>query len=59
MVAKHEINIHESSINQISNNTMSVRLCTVATFVKKNSSLVARIFSIDTAQVCIYLLSVF
>ena len=28
---------------------MSVMLCTVATFVKKNSSLVARIVSLDAA----------
>ena len=34
--------IQESSINQKSNNTMSVTLCTVATFVKKNC-LVARL----------------
>ena len=44
-----EINIQESSINQKSNNTMSVMLCTGATFVKKNSCLVVRIVSFDTA----------
>ena len=38
-----------SSINQKSNKTMSVMLCTGATFVKKNSCLVARIVSFDTA----------
>ena len=42
-------NIQESSMNQISSNTMSVILCTGATFVKKNSCLVARIVSFDTA----------
>ena len=31
-----EISIQESSINQKSNNTMSVMFCTGATFVKKN-----------------------
>ena len=35
---------------------MSVMLCTKATFVKKNSCLVARIILFD-ADVCIYLLS--
>ena len=36
-------------INQKSNNTMSVMLCTGATFLKKNSYLVARIVSFDAA----------
>ena len=31
-----EISIQESSVNQKSNNTMSVMFCTGATFVKKN-----------------------
>ena len=35
--------IKGSSINQKSNSTMSAMLCTGATFVKKNSCLVARI----------------
>ena len=43
-----EINIQESSINQKPNGTISVILCTGATFVKKNSCLVARTFSFDT-----------
>ena len=43
MVVQDEINIPENSINQKSNSTMSVMLCTGATFVKKNSCLVARI----------------
>ena len=38
-----------SSINKKNNNTMSVMLCTGVTFVKKNSCLVARIVSFDTA----------
>ena len=37
-----------SSNNQKPNGTMSVMLCTGATFVKKNSCLVARIVSFDT-----------
>ena len=40
MIVWNEINIQESSINQKSNNTMSVMLRTRATFVKKNSRLV-------------------
>ena len=44
-----EIIIQENGINQKSNNTMSVILFTGATFVKKNSCLVARIVSFDTA----------
>ena len=39
-----EINVQMSSINQKSNNTMSVMLCTGATFLKKK---VARIVSFD------------
>ena len=39
MIEQDEINIQEDSINQKSNNTMSVMLCTGATFVKKNSCL--------------------
>ena len=49
MVVYSEINIQENSISQKSNNTISVMLCTGATFVKKNSCLVARIVSFDTA----------
>ena len=48
MVLSDEINIQESSINKKSSNTMSVMLCTGATFVKKNSCLAARIISFDT-----------
>ena len=47
MVVYDEINIQESSINQNPNSTM-LMLCTGATFVKKNSCLVARIVSFDT-----------
>ena len=39
----------ESSINQKSNNTMSIMLCKGATVVKKNSCLVVRTVSFDTA----------
>ena len=42
-------NIQESSINQKSNNTMSVIVCMGNTFVNKNFCLVARIASLDTA----------
>ena len=49
MVVQDEINIQESSINQKSNNTMSVMLCKGAVFVKKDSCLVARIVLFDTA----------
>ena len=48
MVVWDEINIPGSSINQKPNSTISVMLCTGATFVKKNSCLVARIISFDT-----------
>ena len=48
MVVWDEINIPGSSINQKPNSTISVMLCTGATFVKKNSCLVARIISSDT-----------
>ena len=44
MVVQDEINIEESSINQKSNNTMSVMLCTGYTFEKKSSCLVANSF---------------
>ena len=50
-----EINIQKSSINQKSNNARSVMLCMGATFVKKNSCLVARVVSFDT--VGLYLLT--
>ena len=49
MGRKDETNIQKTSINQESINTLSVMLCTAATFVKKNSGLVARIVSFDTA----------
>ena len=49
MVLYIEINIQESSIYQKSSNTASLMLCTGATFAKKNSYLVARIVSFDTA----------
>ena len=48
MVVQDEINIQGSSINQKPSSAMSVMLCTGATFVKKNSCLVARIVSFDT-----------
>ena len=40
--------IKGSSINKKVSSTMSVMLCTGATFVKKNSCLVARIVPFDT-----------
>ena len=43
------MNIQKNSINQKSNNTMLVILCTKATFVKTSSCLVARIVSFDNA----------
>ena len=43
--------IQESSINQKSNNTVSVMAFMGATFVKEDSCLVARTVSIDTAGV--------
>ena len=48
MLVQDEINIHGSSINLKFNYTLSVKLCTGATFVKKNSFLIARIVSFDT-----------
>ena len=47
MAVQDDINIQGSSINQKPNSTMSVMFCMVATFVKKNSCLVARIVSFD------------
>ena len=47
--------IKGSSINKKPNSKMSVTLCTGATFVKKNSCLVARIVPFDT--VCLHLLT--
>ena len=41
------MDIQGSSINQKPYSTMSVTLCTGATFVNKNSCLVARIVSFD------------
>ena len=49
-----EINIQERSINQKSNNTMSVMLYMGPTFIKKNSCLVARIVSFDTAGLHVF-----
>ena len=49
MVVWDEKNTQDSSINQQSNDTMSVMFCMGATFVKKNSCLVARIVSFDVA----------
>ena len=43
------VTFRRECINQKSNNTMSVMLCTGATFLKKNSCLVARIVSFDAA----------
>ena len=51
MIVQDETMIQESSINQKSNNTMPVMAFTGATFVKKDSCLVARTVSIDTAGV--------
>ena len=48
MVVYDEKNIQGSSINEKSNSTMSVMLCTGPAFVKKNSCLVARTVSFDT-----------
>ena len=48
MVMQDEINIQGSRIIQKHNSTMSVMLCTVDTFLKKNSCLVATIVSFDT-----------
>ena len=49
MVVQDEINIQKRSYNQKSDNTMSVILCTGASFAKKKSYLVAGIVSFDTA----------
>ena len=48
MVVQDEINIQGSSINQKSNTTMSVMLWTGASFLEKNSCLVAKIVLFDT-----------
>ena len=48
MILQDKINIQVSSINQKPNSTMSVMLCTGATFVRKNPCLVARIISFNT-----------
>ena len=48
MVVQDEINIQGSSVNQKPDSTMAIMLFTVATFVKKNSCLVARTVFFDT-----------
>ena len=56
MVVYDEINIQESSINhQKSKNTVSFMLFARATFVKKNSCLVAIIVLFDTAGLYLHL----
>ena len=50
MIAQYEINISGSSVNEKPNSAMSTMLCTGATFVKKNSCLVAKIVSFDTVK---------
>ena len=55
MIVQDEINIQGSSINQKPSSTRTVMLCKGATFVKKNSCLVARIVSFDT--LCLHLLT--
>ena len=50
MLVQYKINIPWSNINEKSNSTMSVMLCTGATFIKKNSFLVPRIVSFDTVK---------
>ena len=47
--------MQDSSINQRSKNSIAVRIRTGNSFVKKNSCLVAGIFSFDTAS--LYLLT--
>ena len=49
MIVQYETNIPGSNINEKSNSTVSVMLCSRATFVKKNY-LVARIVSFDTVK---------
>ena len=49
MIVQNEVNILEKTINQKSNNAISLILCTGASFVKKNSCLVSRIVSFGTA----------
>ena len=44
------MNIQENSIKKKPNGTVSVMLCARATFVKKNSCVVARIVSFDTVR---------
>ena len=46
--------IKGSSISKKPNSTMSVMLCTGATFIKKNSCLVARIIPFGTADLLKY-----
>ena len=48
MLVRDRISVQESSINQKSNNTISVMLSTGVTFLKKNSCVVARIVLFDT-----------
>ena len=55
MAVCDETKVERSSINQKPNSTMSVMLCTGATFVKKNSCLVARIVSFDTVGLHLYM----
>ena len=58
MAVCDETKIERSSINQKPNSTMSVMLCTGATFVKKNSCLVARIVSFDTVGLHLHLFGI-
>ena len=48
IVEQDEINIQRSSIYQKPNSAMSVMLYTGATYIKKNSCVVARTVSFDT-----------
>ena len=50
MIVQCEMNTPGSSINEKPNSKMSVILCTGATFLKRNSCLVARIVSFDTVK---------
>ena len=54
MLVQDEINIHETNINQKSNNTMSVILCMGTVFIKKNQCLVARIVLFYTVDLLIF-----
>ena len=59
MIVLDKVNNQARSINQKSNNTMPVILCTGATFVKKNSCPVSGIVLFDTTGLHLFTFRIF